>query len=116
MWRESKTRLNIVRLGSNIDEYSLFAPILLSERKDTTKGLVFQDIFKEETVGGCWHRHAVLPLPKYGGSNNSVAAANFKHNQLSTSNRFLGQRSQKLRQAQWIIFEAKNTNEVEGGP
>lgn len=24
-------------------------------KKDATKGLIFQDIFKEKTVGGCWH-------------------------------------------------------------
>lgn len=29
--------------------------MLFFQKKDGTKGLIFQDSFKEKTVGGCWH-------------------------------------------------------------
>lgn len=67
------------------------------KKKDATKGLLFQDIFKEETVGGCWQCHAMLPLPKYGGSIHSELVANFQQNPLSY---FLGQGSKKFKQSQ----------------
>lgn len=86
------------------------------KKTDATKGLLFQDIFKEETVGGCWRRNAVLPLPKYGGNIHLEPIAIFQQNPLSASNSFLGQGSQKFKQSQWIIWDSKNTNKVQDGP
>lgn len=66
VWYESQRKFDMFRPGNNIKEYSPLRSCssLGGGEKDATTGLLFQDNFKEETVGGCWHCHVELPLPK----------------------------------------------------
>lgn len=73
-------------------------------------GLLFQDTFKEETVGGCWHCRVVVALPKCGANIHPGPVVSFLLNPLWTSNSFLGRRSQKFKLSLRIILDAKNTN------
>lgn len=95
--------------------YSQFAPVFLQEKgqkKTATLREFFSGTFSKRrqlvAAGIAMQR---CPFPKYAGNIHSEPVANFQqktHSQHQTV--FLGQRSQKLKQSQWIILDAKNTN------
>ena len=107
VWCESRRKFDILGLGNSTDQNSLFAPVPLSGEKDATKGRIFQDIFKEGTVGGGWHCHAASPPPSKIWRNRPCCEW---RNSVSTSNSFLGQRLEKSKQSLRVILDAKNTN------